>query len=216
MATTYHIPNHDHPFARTNFQTIQQRAEILSELLPGVQSIAEICCGDCRLQAQIYRERLGIQTYRGLDISAEIVAFNRTQGIDCLLGDALSADAMRHFLDCEVIFFGPPLSVECDGHRLLPFAQVVPAYSNFWHLLLSELGYQGTLVCIGPRDTTLGDVQRLYQQVKALQPAFGLRMIHYSHATITGLGEAHERRLKYVDLWFSDQMEDLWETRVST
>jgi hypothetical protein len=209
----YHLTNPDHPFARTNIQTIQQRAEILCELLPGVQSIAEICCGDCRMQAQVYREQLGIQIYRGLDISAEIVAFNQVHGIDCMQGDALSANTMRQFLVYEVIFFGPPLSMDCDGHRLLTFPQVVPAYSDFIRLLLGELGYQGTLVCISPRDTTLGDAQLLYQQIKTLQPAFGLRLIHYSHATITGLGEAHEPRLKYVELWYSSKLEDLWERR---
>ncbi|HNT24648.1 MAG TPA: hypothetical protein PKM21_09800 [Anaerolineales bacterium] len=69
MNTAYHIPNPAHPFARTNIQTIQQRAEILSELLPGVQSIAEICCGDCRMQAQVYRQRLGVQDYRYTNLS---------------------------------------------------------------------------------------------------------------------------------------------------
>lgn len=211
MSTAYHIPNPAHPFARTNVQTIRQRAEILAELLPGVQSIAEICCGDCRAQAQVYRERLGVQDYRGLDISAAVVAFNRAQGLDCRQGDALSAEAMRPFLDCEVIFFGPPLSVECDGHRLLAFEQVRPAYGDFVCLLLGELGYPGTLVCIGPRATTLGDAQRLYGQVKAVQPGYGLRLIHESYATVTGLGEVHERRLKYVELWFSSVMEDAWE-----
>ena len=153
MSSLCHLPDLTRPFARTSIHTIQQRAETMAKLLPGVQSVGEICCGDRQMQAQIYRAQLGVQDYRGLDISAEVVTFNRAHGLDCRQGDALSANAMRPFLDCGAIFFGPPLSVACDGHRLLTFDQVRPAYRDFVSLLPGELGYQGTLICIGIRGT---------------------------------------------------------------
>lgn len=123
-------------FARTNPQTIAQRVAWLRDLLPGLRSIAEICCGDCSAQAEAYRQYLDLAVYRGLDLKPEIVAANRARGIDCLCGDALDPTVMRQFLDAEVIFFGPPLSVECDGHRLLAFQEVVPGYADFIQLLL--------------------------------------------------------------------------------
>ena len=73
----------------------------------------------------------------------------------------------------------------------------------------------GTLVCIGPRTTTLGDARRLYHAARAVAPAVNLRLIHHSYATVTGLGESHSPRLKYVELWLSTRLPDLWEMRVS-
>jgi hypothetical protein len=47
MPTQYRTPNLTRrAFARTNLQTITQRAALLQQLLPGLASIAEICCGD--------------------------------------------------------------------------------------------------------------------------------------------------------------------------
>ncbi len=214
MNRQYQIPDlNKRSFARTNPQTVAQRAAILQELLPGLESIAEICCGDCSRQGEVYRRQLGVQTYRGLDIHPEIVAANRTQGLDCICGDAMDSETLRRFLTVEVIFFGPPLSVDCDGHRLLTFRQVIPAYGDFAQLLLGELSYSGTLVCICPNTTTLGDVRWLYSQVKSLREDVGLRLVYYSYATVTSEGIETEPRLKYVDVWFSNRLEDQWEIR---
>lgn len=200
-------------FARTNPQTIAQRVILLHELLPGVASIAELCCGDCTRQAAAYRRELGVGRYRGLDLVAEIVAANQAQGIDCLCGNVLDRAVLRCFLDFEVIFYGPPLSIECDGHRLLAFREVVPGYDEVAHLLLGELGYNGTLVCICPNSTTPGDARWLYDQIKTARPDFGLRLFHASYATVTGSGIETEPRLKYVELWFSNRLADTWEMR---
>lgn len=209
-----HIPDFaKKAFARTNPQTIMQRVDLLRELLPGVASIAELCCGDCAQQATIYRRELGVEGYRGLDIVPQIVAANQAQGIDCLCGDVLDPLALRHFLDFEVIFYGPPLSIACDGHRLLPFRDVIPGYTEFAHLLLGDLNYQGTCVCICPNTTTPGDARWLYDHIKAARPDFGLRLCHSSYATVTGSGLETEPRLKYVELWFSNRLEDTWEMR---
>jgi hypothetical protein len=70
-------------------------------------------------------------------------------------------------------------------------------------------------VCIGPRGTTPGDVQRLYAATRAVRPEVGLRLLHYSHASVTGRGAPHEERLKYVEAWLSCSLEDLWEVRHS-
>jgi hypothetical protein len=156
---------------------------------------------------------LGIERYRGLDLVPEIVAANQAQGIDCLCGDVLDPMVLGHFLDFEVIFYGPPLSVACDGHRLLAFHEVVPGYADIARLLLGELGYQGTLVCICPNSTTPGDARWLYDQIKAARPDFGLRLFHSSYATVTGSGIETEPRLKYVELWFSNRLADAWEMR---
>lgn len=148
-------------------------------------------------------------------LQPEVVAANRAQGIDCLAGDALDPAALRHFLNFDLIFFGPPLSIECDGHRLLSFREVVPAYANFAGLLLGELVYAGTLVCICPKTTTVGDTRWLYEQVKGYRPDVGLCLIHDSFATVTGRGEPTELRHKYRELWFSSQLPDSWEFRQS-
>ncbi|MCL4298446.1 MAG: hypothetical protein KJ077_22105 [Anaerolineae bacterium] len=200
-------------FARTNPQTIAQRVALLRELLPGVNSIAELCCGDCTRQALAYRRELGIERYRGLDLVPEIVAANQAQGIDCLWGDVLDPMVLGHFLDFEVIFYGPPLSVACDGHRLLAFREVVPGYADVARLLLGKLRYQGTLICICPNSTTPGDARWLSDQIKAARPDFGLRLFHASYATVTGSGIETEPRLKYVELWFSNRLADAWEMR---
>lgn len=169
MKQSAHTPDLNRKaFARTNPQTIAQRMALLRELLPGVASIAELCCGDCTRQAAAYRCELAIERYRGLDLVPEIVAANQAQGIDCLCGDVLDPAVLYRFLDFEVIFYGPPLSVACDGHRLLAFREVVPGYDTVARLLLGELGYNGTLVCICPNNTTPGDARWLYDQIKAV------------------------------------------------
>lgn len=211
----YRLPDLARPFARTNVQTIAQRAGLIGELLPAARAIGELCCGDCRAQWATYRRELAIDRYHGLDLHPGIVARNRAAGIECDPGDALDPAALRPFLADDVLFFGPPLSANCDGHTALPFEAITPAYAELAVLLFGGLGYDGTLVGIGPRTTTLGDARRLYHAVRAVAPAVNLRLIHYSYATVTGLGEGHEPRLKYVELWLSTRLPDLWEMRVS-
>jgi hypothetical protein len=198
-------------FARTNEQTVRQRADLVRQLLPHTAAIAEICCGDCLHQWQIYTQTLGIARFQGLDIDPQIVALNRARGITCHKGDALNPEVMRHFLADEVLFFGPPLSVDCNGHQGLAFREVTPSYADFCHLLLGELQYNGTLVCICPKTTSMGDIAQLYAQVQGLRPDFGLRLIHHSYATRTGAGQETELRLKYVELWLTNQLADQWE-----
>jgi hypothetical protein len=140
MNNKYQLPDSDNPhFARTNIQTIHQRAFILKEFLPDAKSIAEICCGDCSKQDRIFREGLGIEKYVGLDTQSEIVELNRSRGISCICGDALGKSILQTFLGFDVIFYGPPLSVHCDGHNLLAFREIVPGYQDFVELLLGEL-----------------------------------------------------------------------------
>ena len=213
----YNTPDlHRAGFARTNRQTVQQRATLIGELLPDTRSIAELCCGDCTAQWEIYRQALPGLTFRGLDVMPAIVAANRAAGVPCVLGDALDAAALRPFLAYDVVFFGPPLSAACDGHRGLAFDAVQPGFAAFSDLLLGELRYNGTLVCIGPNTTHMGDVRRLYDRIRALRDDFNLRLIHHSHATVTGAGLPTEPRLKYVELWFSNRLPDAWEDRRST
>jgi hypothetical protein len=209
------LPDIQRPFARTNLQTIHQRAGILKELLPGIASLAEICCGDCQQQFDIYRTRLGVQRFCGLDYSQEVVELNHQRKIPCVRGDALDQAVMRSFLDFEAVFFGPPLSADCDGHNLLAFRDVIPGFMPFTQLFLQELDYQGLLVLICPRGTTLGDVQWLIHQIAQVRSDYGLRLLHYSYATLTGLGEATELRLKYVELWLQKDPATQWEIRES-
>ena len=55
--SSYNTPDlHRAGYARTNRQTIEQRAALIRELLPATRSIAELCCGDCTAQWEIYRE----------------------------------------------------------------------------------------------------------------------------------------------------------------
>jgi hypothetical protein len=90
MNTHYHTPDLTRRvFARTNHQTIDQRVAILRELLPSVSSIADICCGDCTRQREIYLQTLNLESYRGLDIFPEIVEANQAKGVECVCGDAL-------------------------------------------------------------------------------------------------------------------------------
>jgi hypothetical protein len=214
MKDQYRIPDlNKGSFARTNPQTLAQRAAILNDLLPDVESIVEICCGDCSGQWSLYRSELGVHRFRGIDLHPEIVAANRSLGIDCICGDVLNPETVAQVLDFDVIFFGPPLSVDCDGHRLLTWREVIPGYGDFVQLLLGDLAYDGTFVCICPKSTTLGDVRQLYDQVRSMREEVGLRLIYYSYATITGQGIVTEPRLKYVELWFSSRLEDRWEIR---
>jgi hypothetical protein len=209
------LPDIHRPFARTNIQTIRQRVTLLRELCPVITSIAEICCGDCQLQYQIYRSELSIQHFNSLDLSAEIVAFNRSRNIPCTYGNALDKDVMRPFLDFDAIFFGPPLSAECDGHHLIAFREVVPGFAAFTQLMMQELNFQGLLVLIGPRTTTLGDAQWIDHQVKSYRSDYSLRCLHHSHSSITGSGEVTEMRLKYVELWYQVGTSQQWEIKES-
>lgn len=211
----YHIAQPEGPFARTNRQTIIQRARLLLQLGYDKPTIAEICCGDCRRQQQLYHELLRTKTYYGLDISPAVVALNQANGVACVLGDALDVDVMHQFAAFDVLFFGPPLSVHCDGHSGLSFPAVTPGFVPFAQLLLHELLFAGLLVCICPNSTNMGDIRRLYGQVQRLRPDVGLRLIHHSYATMTGADKATEMRLKYVELWFSTSLDDLWEVRES-
>jgi hypothetical protein len=216
MKPDYQIPDRNRKsFARTNIQTIQHRISIILELFPQIKSIAEICCGDCLQLQQSYQMSLNITRYVGLDIHPDIVAWNRSRGIECLLGDALEKDTLQRFVDFDLIFFGPPLSVDCDGHRLLTFQEVIPSYGDFGRLLFGELNYKGTLICICPKETTMGDVSWLYTQITELRKEVGLRLIHSSSSTVTGDGEETDLRLKYLELWFSSYLEDAWEIRES-
>ena len=216
MSKDYQIPDlNKWSFARTNPQTIAQRARLLEELFPKIESIAEICCGDCTQQWQAYRQHLPIRAFQGLDIEPGIVDFNRRHGIRCICGDALDKEVLRQFLAFEVIFFGPPLSVGCDGHHLLAFREVVPSYGDFVRVLLGDLGYVGTLVCICPKTTTIGDITWLHHQIQSHCQDFGLRLIHYTYSTLTGSGAETEIRLKYTELWFSSVLAEQWEVRES-
>lgn len=47
------------------------------------------------------------------------------------------------------------------------------------------------------------------------QDDVGLRLIHYSVATLTGHDEVTEPRRKYVELWFSRRLDDVWDVRES-
>jgi hypothetical protein len=210
----YHLPAESAPaFACTNAQTIAQRVSLLRELLPGVRAIGELCCGDCARQWAAYRQAFPDVSYRGLDLAPHIVAANQAQGNACTCGDALDPAILRPFLACDVLFFGPPLSQDCDGHNLLAFGEVTPSYTDFACLLWDDLGYQGTLVCICPNTTTMGDVQRLYAQTRTVRADVNLRLLHYSYATLTGHDEVTPLRLKYVELWFSTVLPDAWEVR---
>jgi hypothetical protein len=212
----YNTPDLSHAgFARTNRQTIAQRAALICELLPETRRIAELCCGDCAAQYESYRAALPGLTFCGLDVAPAIVTTNRTAGVPCILGDALNPAVLRHFLTYDVVFFGPPLSAGCDGHHALVFDAVQPGFAAFTDLFLGQLGYAGALVCIGPKKTHMGDIRRLYDRIRAQRADFGLRLIHHSHATVTGAGIATEPRLKYVELWFSSRLPDAWEVRRS-
>jgi hypothetical protein len=143
------------------------------------------------------------------------VALNRELGVECICGDALDEKTMQAFLDFEVIFFGPPLSVGCDGHQLLAFREIIPSYHEFSQVLLDRLQYDGTLVCICPKTTTMGDIAHLYRQIQDYRKDWGLRLVHHTYSTLTGDGEETEMRLKYVELWFSSWLEDRWEMQES-
>jgi hypothetical protein len=196
-------------------QTILQRIALLQEFAPSVDTIAEICCGDCTRQFQAFSEHLNLRSYRCLDIDPGIVAANQRQGIACYCGDALDTGMLRSFITTDVMFFGPPLSIACDGHRILQFDEVRPGYMDFARLLLAELEFEGMFVCICPNTTTMGDVAKLHHQVRNCRKEFNLPLVHHSCATITGSDEPTELRLKYIELWFSDQHGDLWEARKS-
>ncbi len=216
MPPPYQLPDPtQRPFARTNVQTIQQRAALLHELLPNTHTIAELCCGDCSAQDEIYRSQLHIERYVGLDLQPEIVVANRARGIESVQGDALDPKVLRRFVDFDVIFFGPPLSIDCDGHHGLDFRDITPGYADFARLLLADLHFEGTLVCIGPKTTHLGDAQWLSEQIGRGRSDVNLRLIHHSYSTVTGAGANTEPRLKYVELWFSTRLANAWEVRTS-
>jgi len=212
----YQIPNlSKKAFARTNEQTIFQRVALLQELIPEVSAIAEICCGDASRQFQIYTEQLRVDVFRCLDIEPNIVAANRKLGMECYCGDALESKSLTKFRGDDVLFFGPPLSMDCDGHQMLRFDEIRPSYCDFIDVLLGELKYEGLLVCICPNTTTMGDISKLYYEIRKLREGFNLRLIHHSYSTVTGNGERTAMRLKYIELWFSNNLDDLWEVRES-
>ena len=212
----YQTPNlNRRTFASTNAQTVAQRVQLLQELVPEARSIAELCCGDCYRQWRAYTEMGNEVRFLGLDIEPNIVEQNKARGIPCLQGDVLDKGVLAQFSDFDVVFFGPPLSEDCDGHRLLSFQQVVPAYLDVAQLLVGELAFNGVFVCICPKTTSMGDNNWLYEQMRRHRPEMGLRLIHHSHSTIRSNGETTDRRLKYIELWFSAVLPDAWELRIS-
>lgn len=216
VAMKYQLPDFSKKsFAQTNSQTIFQRALLLKELLSTPVSIAELCCGDCSQQFQTYSKELNLERYCGLDIDPRVKKLNAANGIECVQGDVLDKKMLQLFTNFDVVFFGPPLSVNCDGHQLFSFSEVVPSYGDFAKLFLGGLNYQGTLICICPRTTTIGDITQLHNQIRAYRKDIGLRLIHHSHSTMTGSGEETELRLKYKELWFSIYPENAWEIRES-
>ena len=215
MTNYYHLPNPKKGFVHTNPKTVQQRAELIGKLLPDTRSIAEICCGNCSYQSQIYRQTLHVHKYLGLDIDPEIVKMNKQQGVACIQGDALNGTTLKQFLEFDIIFFGPPLSLECDGQQLISFGKVIPGYFDFVELLIGKLKYKGVLVCICPKTTTMGDVQSLYNAVQNQNKDFGLSLIHNSYSDITSRGDVTEPRLKYIEVWFSMLLGNTWTIQES-
>ena len=213
----FQTPDHNQAsFATTNSQTISQRVALLRELLPTVGAIAEVCGGSCLKQWQAYQAAFSLKRFVAVDIDPVIVRMNKANGINCLLGNALDKEVAKSLLTCDVIFFGPPLSENCSGHRFIPFQQVSPSFQAFTTLLFGDLGYQGTIVCIGSKQTSLGDWRWLYDQIKTQRPNVGLRLILHSYSTLTGRGETTEPRLKYIEGWFSTDLGDEWERRISS
>lgn len=139
--TIYHVTQPGQPFARTNRQTIIHRANVLRDLGYDKPSIAEICCGDCQQQQRIYQAILGVETYCGLDINPTVVALNRANGIACVQGDALEITTMRQFSAFDALFFGPPLSVHCDGHTCGGYLTHPSDLSRLKHTIFLHLGY---------------------------------------------------------------------------
>ena len=105
MNKRYQLPNSKKGFVHTNIKTVEQRAELIGELFPDTKSIAEICCGNCFHQSQIYGQRLHVQKFLGLDIDPKIVEMNKQQGVPCVYGDALNGITLKKFLDFDIIFF---------------------------------------------------------------------------------------------------------------
>ena len=200
-------------FARTNVQTITQRVALVRELLPGTMHIAELCCGDFQQQADLYQMHLGVKRVVGLDIDPQIVALNQSHGLECMQGDVLAAHSVAQLADFDLLFFGPPLSKNCDGHHLLSFTAVSPSYESFVTAWVGEGAYRGAITCICPRTTTMGDIQQLHHRLRPF--GYGLRLIHHSYATLTGRDERTPLRLKYIELWFARTLPDLWEIRES-
>ena len=213
---TPRTPDHSRSsFARTNPHTIAQRVSLLRDLAPGIRSIAEVCGGDCSAQAAAYRDELGVGRFLTVDIDPAVAVANRAIGLETLCADALDPVAMRPLTECEVVFFGAPLSEDCDGHRLLSFDEVRPGFADFAQMLLGELSFAGLFVCIGPRTTDMGDIRKLHRVVQETRPEYGLSLIHHSYSTLTGRGERTELRCKYIELWFSAQLGDQWQVQES-
>lgn len=59
----------------------------------------------------------------------------------------------------------------------------------------------------------LGDITELYREIRAIRSDINLRLVHKSCLTLTGNDEDTMQRLKYVELWFSSKLDDLWEVR---
>ena len=209
-------PDHSRSsFARTNTHTISQRVALLRKLAPEARSVAEVCGGDCSDQAGAYRRDLGIERFLAIDIDPAVATQNRQRGLPTLCGDALDAKAMAILTEFDVVFFGPPLSEECDGHRGLDFDEVRPGFADFARLLIGDLAYDGLFVCIGPRTTDMGDIRKLHGTMQAIRPDFGLALIHHSFSSLTSRGEKTEPRCKYIELWFSTKLGDRWQLHES-
>lgn len=71
----------------------------------------------------------------------------------------------------------------------MTFAEVRPGFAQFATMLLGQLCYQGLLVCIGPRTTGMGDIQKLHAAVQAVRPEVGLVLARHSCSSIAGRGE---------------------------
>lgn len=211
MHSGYRVPVAGRAFVHTNPQTVMQRAVLLETYFPGIQSIAELCCGNCLEQWQLYRERLGVHQFLGLDLDPAVVALNTGQHVPCVQGDVMQPATLARFLGFEVVFFGPPLSVDCTGHKPLAYRQVVPAYADFMRLLLGDLHYTGLVVCICPKTTRMDDMEKLHTVVQSVNPEYGLSLIHRSHSNLTSAGKPTELRLKYIELWFSRTLGDRWQ-----
>jgi hypothetical protein len=211
MNSGYRIPTSGGKFVHTNPQTIMQRVGLLKTYFPGIRSVAELCCGNCFEQWRIYHEMLNVQQFMGLDIDPAVVALNTRQNVPCLQGDVMQPATLARFREFDAIFFGPPLSVDCTGHKPLAYKQVIPAYDGFMELLLKELRYTGLVVCICPKTTRMNEVEKLHAVVRAADREYGLSLIHRSHSNLTSAGKATELRLKYVELWFSRTLGDRWQ-----
>lgn len=164
--------------------------------------------------ARLYRVKKRY-SFPGAGCGTDDCGPQQSQRHSCIQGDVLAKEVLGQFRDFAVVFFGPPLSEDCDGHRLVPFREIVPSYLDVARLLLGELMFNGLFVCICPQSTGMGDIQWLYDQIRRHRAKVGLRLIHHSYSTLRGNGEITVGGLKYIELWFSAVLPDAWELRIS-